>query len=81
MRALYDSKSKSIDDRGIGNLLSEKNRLETWLKVEGVLQSQAERDISRIRRLRRSGTCALRIWIWSRWPGSRQRSAMVLFLS
>lgn len=43
MRALYDSKSKSIDDRGIGNLLSEKNRLETWLKVEGVLaKAQAE---------------------------------------
>ena len=43
MRALYDSKSKSIDDRGIGKLLSETNRLETWLKVEGALaKAQAE---------------------------------------
>lgn len=43
MRALYDSKSRSIDDRGIGRLLSEKNRLETWLKIEGVLaKAQAE---------------------------------------
>lgn len=43
MRALYDSKSKSIDDRGVGKLLSEQNRLQTWLKVEGALaNAQAE---------------------------------------
>lgn len=43
MRALYDSKSKSIDDRGIGKILSEQNRLQTWLKVEGALaKAQAE---------------------------------------
>ncbi len=42
MRALYDSKSK-LDDRGIKNLLSEKTKLETWLKVEQALAlSQAE---------------------------------------
>lgn len=43
MRALYDSKSKSIDDRGIGQLLSERNRLETWLKVEQAL-AKAQAD-------------------------------------
>ena len=42
MRALYDSKSK-LDDRGIKHLLSEENRLRTWLKVEQALAlSQAE---------------------------------------
>ncbi|MDD6467329.1 MAG: adenylosuccinate lyase family protein [Erysipelotrichaceae bacterium] len=43
MRALYDSKSTSIDDRGIKNLLSEENKIKTWLKVEATLAlSQAE---------------------------------------
>lgn len=42
MRALYDSKSK-LDDRGIKQLLSEENRLCTWLMVEQMLAlSQAE---------------------------------------
>ncbi len=42
MRALYDSKSK-LDDRGIKDLLSERTKLETWLKVEQALAcSQAE---------------------------------------
>lgn len=42
MRALYDSKSK-LDDRGIKELLSERNKLNTWLKVEQALaMSQAE---------------------------------------
>ncbi len=42
MRALYDSKSK-LNDRGIKELLSEKTKLETWLKVEQALAcSQAE---------------------------------------
>lgn len=42
MRALYDSKSK-LDDRGIKELLSERAKLETWLKVEQALaRSQAE---------------------------------------
>lgn len=36
MRALYDSKSK-LDDRGIKDLLSEKSKVETWLKVEAAL--------------------------------------------
>lgn len=43
MRALYDSKSKSIDDRGIGKLLSKEARIESWLAVEKALAlSQAE---------------------------------------
>lgn len=42
MRALYDSKSK-LDDRGIKELLSERHKLATWLKVEQTLAlSQAE---------------------------------------
>lgn len=42
MRALYDSKSK-LDDRGIKELLSERHKLATWLKVEQALAlSQAE---------------------------------------
>ncbi len=42
MRALYDSKSK-LDDRGIKELLGEKNKLRTWLKVEQALaMAQAE---------------------------------------
>lgn len=43
MRALYDSKSKSIDSRGISGLMTEVHKLEVWLKVEGALaQAQAE---------------------------------------
>lgn len=42
MRALYDSKSK-LDDRGIKELLSERNKLNTWLRVEQALAlAQAE---------------------------------------
>lgn len=42
MRALYDSKSK-LDDRGIKQLLGDKTKYATWLKVEAVLAlSQAE---------------------------------------
>lgn len=42
MRALYDSKSK-LDDRGIKQLLGERAKMETWLKVEQALAlSQAE---------------------------------------
>ena len=42
MRALYDSKSK-LDDRGIKVLLTEKSKVETWLKVEAALATaQAE---------------------------------------
>ena len=36
-RALYDSESVFVDDRGIGELLSEKKKFETWLKVEAIL--------------------------------------------
>lgn len=36
MSALYDSKSK-LDDRGIKELLSEKAKVEAWLKVESIL--------------------------------------------
>lgn len=37
MSALYDSKSKSIDDRGIKTLLSEDTKLSTWMQVEAAL--------------------------------------------
>lgn len=36
MSALYDSKSK-LDDRGIKELLSEKSKVEAWLKIESLL--------------------------------------------
>lgn len=43
MRALYDSKSKSISDRGIKDILSETEKLKTWLLVEAELaKAQAE---------------------------------------
>ncbi|QNH67513.1 adenylosuccinate lyase family protein [Proteus vulgaris] len=43
MRALYDSKSKTIDDRGIKNLLSNEAKYSTWLMFEAMLaQAQAE---------------------------------------
>ena len=43
MRALYDSKSKTIDDRGIKALLSDEAKYNTWLMFESVLaQAQAE---------------------------------------
>lgn len=45
MRALYDSKSKSIDSRGIDTLLSKEVKIETWLKVEAALaKAQADED-------------------------------------
>ncbi len=46
MRALYDSKSKSIDNRGISRLMTEAHKMEIWLKVEGALaQAQAEAGV------------------------------------
>jgi len=43
MRALYDSKSKTIDDRGIKALLSDEAKYSTWLMFESMLaQAQAE---------------------------------------
>lgn len=43
MRAFYDSKSKTIDDRGIRELLAEKTKYKAWLKVEAALaKAQAE---------------------------------------
>lgn len=43
MRALYDSKSKTIDDRGIKDLLSDEAKYSTWLMFESMLaQAQAE---------------------------------------
>lgn len=43
MRALYDSKSKTIDDRGMKALLSHQARVQSWLDVESALaQAQAE---------------------------------------
>lgn len=43
MRAFYDSKSKSIEDRGIHYLLSDQAKYESWLKIEEALaQAQAE---------------------------------------
>jgi len=42
-RALYDSESLFVDDRGISELLSENEKFKTWLKVEVALaQAQAE---------------------------------------
>lgn len=46
MRALYDSKSKTIDDRGIKQLLSQEEKYKTWLLFEAALaQAQAEAGI------------------------------------
>lgn len=46
MRALYDSKSKTIDDRGMKALLSQQARVQSWLDVEAALaQAQAEHGI------------------------------------
>lgn len=43
MRALYDSKSKTMDDRGIKDLLSNEAKYKTWLMFEAALaQAQAE---------------------------------------
>lgn len=43
MSALYDSKSKSIDDRGVKKLLTERNKISTWLMLEKELAlSQGE---------------------------------------
>lgn len=43
MRAFYDSKSKSINDRDIRHLLSDQSKYEAWLQVETALaQAQAE---------------------------------------
>lgn len=43
MRALYDSKSKTIDDRGMKTLLAQPARVQSWLDVEAALAlSQAE---------------------------------------
>ncbi|WP_067843198.1 class-II fumarase/aspartase family protein [Amphibacillus sediminis] len=46
MRALYDSKSISIDDRGIKKLLTKEMKYQSWLDVEAALaQAQAEYGI------------------------------------
>lgn len=37
MRALYDSKSKTLDDHGIKQLLSNETKYQAWLKVEAAL--------------------------------------------
>lgn len=43
MRALYDSKSKTLDDRGIKALFSEQAKIQAWLDVEAALAlAQAE---------------------------------------
>lgn len=43
MRALYDSKSKTIDDRGMKALLGQQARVQSWLDVEAALaKAQAE---------------------------------------
>lgn len=43
MKALYDSKSKTIDDRGLKNLFTEKEKYKTWLLFESALaEAQAE---------------------------------------
>lgn len=46
MRALYDSKSKTINDRGIRKLFTDEAKYEAYLKVEAALaRAQAEYDI------------------------------------
>lgn len=43
MRALYDSKSRTIDDKGIKELLTKEKKYQTWLDVEAALaQAQGE---------------------------------------
>lgn len=43
MRALYDSKSKTIDDQGIKQLFTQEEKYKTWLLFESALaQAQAE---------------------------------------
>ncbi|UJF16625.1 adenylosuccinate lyase family protein [Jeotgalibaca sp. MA1X17-3] len=43
MRALYDSKSKTMDDRGIKHLFSDEEKYKTWLLFETALaEAQAE---------------------------------------
>lgn len=43
MRALYDSKSRTIDDKGIKNLFLKEKKYQTWLDVEAALaQAQGE---------------------------------------
>ena len=37
MRALYDSKSKTIDDRGMKALFTQEARIQSWLDVEAAL--------------------------------------------
>ena len=70
MRALYDSKSK-LDDRGIKELLSERTKLETWLKVEGALAlSQAEEGFIPMEAAEEIASVKL---IWRKWDGSRRR--------
>ncbi|MCL2567164.1 MAG: adenylosuccinate lyase family protein [Alphaproteobacteria bacterium] len=45
-RALYDSQSKALNDRGISLLLTKKAKVESWLKVEAALAlAQAELGI------------------------------------
>ena len=47
MRALYDSKSKDIDSRGIPLLLSDHTKYETWIKIELAL-AKAEAKVGMI---------------------------------
>lgn len=43
MKALYDSKSKTIDDQGLKQLFTQKEKYKTWLLFESALaQAQAE---------------------------------------
>ena len=43
MRALYDSKSKTISDRGVKAILSDSEKWKSWLLVEAELaKAQAE---------------------------------------
>lgn len=43
MRALYDSKSKTLDDKGIKQLFSQEEKYQAWLQVEAALaQAQGE---------------------------------------
>lgn len=45
MKALYDSKSKTIDDQGLKSLFTEEEKYKTWLLFESALaEAQAEYD-------------------------------------
>lgn len=45
MRALYDSKSKTIDHQGMKDLFTHEARVQSWLDVEGALAMAQARSV------------------------------------